>query len=98
MGAHLNMALDYARSKSGERIAMPKPFIRGSKISLIGAISSSGVEAAFYGEWATNAEIFYHFIENNLCPRLDKNNIVLLDNVPFHKDIRVKRSYQPGQK
>lgn len=92
MGAHLNMALDYARAKSGQRIAMPKPFIRGSKISLIGAISAKGVEAALYGEWATDADIFYHFIKNNLCPKLNKNNIVLLDNVSFHKNLQVEEA------
>ena len=90
MGAHLNMALDYARAKSGKRISMPKPFIRGSKISLIGAISTTGVEAALYGEWATDANIFYHFIQHDLCPTLTKDNIVLLDNVSFHKDARIE--------
>ena len=77
MGAHLNMTLDYARSKCGSRIAMPKPFIRGANISLIGAISTSGVEAALYGEWATNGEIFNQFIENALLPKLKPGNIVL---------------------
>ena len=59
MGAHLNMIMDYGRAKSGKRVAMPKPFVRGPKISLIGAISTTKVEAAFYGEWATDTNTFY---------------------------------------
>lgn len=92
MGAHLNMALDYARAKSGQRIAMPKPFIRGAKISVIGAVSATRVEAALYGEWATDTDIFYHFIKNNLCPKLKASNIVLLDNVSFHKNALIEEA------
>ncbi len=92
MGAHLNMTLDYARAKSGQRIAMPKPFVRGTKISVIGAVSAAGVEAALYGEWATATDIFYHFIKNDLCPKLKANNIVLLDNVSFHKNALIEEA------
>lgn len=92
MGAHLNLILHYAGAKSGQRISMPKPFIRGAKISLIGAISTTAVEAALYGEWATDANIFYHFIQHHLCPKLTKKHIVLLDNVAFHKDPRVEEA------
>jgi transposase len=89
MGAHLNMTQVYARAVGGQRIAMPKPFIRGAKLSVIGAISSTKVEAALYGEWATNGDIFYHFIEHCLLPQLKVNSIVLLDNVGFHKSEKV---------
>jgi len=89
MGAHLNMTLAYARAKCGQRIAMPQPFIRGTNISLIGAVSINRVEAAFYGEWAADGEIFNHFVENSLAPQLTPEHIVLLDNVGFHKSERV---------
>jgi hypothetical protein len=38
---------------------MPLPFNHGPQYSMIGAISINKVEAALYGEWATNGEIFY---------------------------------------
>lgn len=94
MGAHLNMTQAYARAIGGNRIAMPKPFIRGAKLSVIGAISSTKVEAALYGEWATDGDIFCHFIENSLLPQLKPDNIVLLDNVSFHKSDRVIKAIQ----
>lgn len=84
-GCYLNMILDYARANSGERISMAVPFIRGTKISLIGAISSHGVEAAVYGQWNTNGEIFLTFIKEQLLPKLTGGNIIIMDNVQFHK-------------
>lgn len=91
MGAHLNMTLEYARAVAGTRISMPKPFIRGEKISLIGAISINKIEAAMYGNWATDGEIFTHFIENDLLPILRPEHIVLFDNVGFHKSMQVRK-------
>ena len=84
------MSLDYARALKGERVNLPKPFIRGSKISLIGAISTENVEAALYGEWSTNGNIFEHFLEHSLVPKLTSEHIVLMDNVGFHKNERVR--------
>jgi len=83
-GANLRMTSRYARAEGGRRIKMPVPCKRGPQISIIGAISTEKVEAALYGEWATNGEIFLSFIENCLAPKLKKNQIVIMDNVKFH--------------
>jgi hypothetical protein len=56
-GANLRMSSVYARIEGGQRIKMPIPFERGPQFSMIGAISVNRVEAALYGEWATNGEI-----------------------------------------
>jgi len=85
---HLNMTLEYGRAVKGQRVNLPKPFVRGSKFSLIGAISTKSVEAALYGEWSTNGNIFEHFLEHSLAPKLTPENIVLMDNVGFHKSER----------
>ena len=83
-GANLRMTSRYARAEGGSRIKMPVPCNRGPQLSIIGAISTKKVEAALYGEWATNGEIFLSFIEDCLVPRLKKNQIVIMDNVKFH--------------
>ena len=57
-GANLQMASAYGRAMGGQRVKMPIPFKRGKQLSMISAISTSKVEAAFYGEWATNGEFF----------------------------------------
>lgn len=83
-GANLRMESTYARVEGGQRIKMPVPHNRGPQISMIGAISTNKVEAALYGEWATNGEIFLTFIEKQLLPQLKKEHIVIMDNVKFH--------------
>jgi transposase len=83
-GANLRMASSYARAEGGERIKMPVPCDRGPQISMIGAISTRKVEAALYGEWATNGEIFLTFIEESLLPQLKSGHVVIMDNVKFH--------------
>jgi hypothetical protein len=83
-GANLRMSSSYARSEGGERIKMPIPFDHGPQFSMIGAISANRVEAALYGKWATNGDIFHAFIEKSLLPQLKPKHIVIMDNVRFH--------------
>lgn len=80
------MCLPYARAYKGQRVSMPKPFNRGSRLSLIGAISTTNVEAALYGEWATNGTIFQQFLTQALAPKLSSEHVVLMDNIAFHKN------------
>lgn len=84
-GAHLGLASLYGRSQPGERIKMPVPLNKGVRLSMIAAISTQRVEAALYGSWSTNQEIFKAFIEEHLAPELKQGQIVIMDNIPFHK-------------
>ena len=51
---------------------------------MIGVVTCSKVLAAMYGEWATNTDIFDHFVEYHLCPALKSEHVVVLDNISFH--------------
>ncbi len=84
-GANLQMAPLYGRGYGGERVAEVVPFNRGSSLTMLSAISFTKIEAALYGEWATNGEIFLEFIEKCLCPVLQSRHVVIMDNVAFHK-------------
>ena len=84
----------YARAIGGDRIKMPKPFIRGRNISIIGAIGFDNILAALYGEWATDGDIFLTFIEKHLVPHLKSHHIVILDNIRFHKTEQVKMAIE----
>jgi transposase len=86
------MALRYGRGYRGERVISAVPLIRGNRMTLIGAVSVERVVAALYGEWAANGEIFLHFIEKCLCPVLKKGNVVVMDNVAFHKISGIKEA------
>jgi len=85
-GSDLKMASDYARSHGGERAKAPKPHISGSKFSIIGAISTTCIEAAMYVKAAVNLEIFETFVEKFLNPKLSAGKYVVMDNINFHKN------------
>ena len=88
------MCRNYARAMGGNRIKMPKPFIRGSNFSIISAVGFDEVIAALYGQWATDGEIFLVFIEECLVPHLKPYHVVILDNVRFHKIDSVKAAIE----
>ncbi len=93
-GANLALARLYARAIGGQRIKCPIPTIRGTKFSIISAVTCDNVLAAMYGEWATDTEIFTHFITEELCPKLIPSHTVLMDNINFHKSPTVKEAIQ----
>jgi len=93
-GANLSMCRSYARAIGGERIKYACPYSKGNKHSIIGAVSTSGVEAALYGEWSTDGNIFLNFVKRLLVPRLGRGKIVIMDNVSFHKVVGVKEAIE----
>lgn len=84
----------YGRGLPGERISVFAPYGRKTNMTMISAISIKQVEAALYGEWAANGEIFLHFIENCLCPVIKKRHVVVMDNVPFHLNDNIRRAIE----
>jgi transposase len=88
------MAPLYGRCYGGERIMKAVPFNRGRTFTMLSAISFTKVEAALYGEWAANGELFLAFIEKCLCPVLQNRHVVIMDNVAFHKIYGVKEAIE----
>jgi len=88
-GAHLGMTSLYGSALAGQRVKCASPLNKGLRISIIAAISIRGVEAALYGNWATDTTIFKQFIEKQLLPRLSTNSLVIYDNISFHKNKEV---------
>ena len=70
----------------GERIKSAVPYARGHAYSVLSAIGLDEIKASLYGEWAVNGEIFTAFIISCLVPMLKKGDIVIMDNVNFHKN------------
>ena len=89
-GANLSFCRSYARAMGGDRVKYACPYPRGNKYTMIGAISVSSVEAALYGEWSADSEIFLEFVKRQLVPELSYGKVVIVDNVSFHKVAEVK--------
>jgi transposase len=85
MGVLLGLKRTHARAVPGERAYDFKPFYRGSKVSVIGAISISKVLAVMTLDNSMDAASFRVYVSKFLVPQLWQGAVVVMDNLPAHK-------------
>jgi transposase len=85
MGVLLGLTRTHARSLSGKRVYDFKPFYRGAKVTVIGAISLTKVVALMTLNGSMDSVAFKVFIEHFLVPNLWAGAVVVMDNLPAHK-------------
>lgn len=91
MGVLLGLSRTHARSLRGQRAYDSKPFYRGAKVSVIGAISLKRVLGVMSLEGSMDGDAFAVFVEQCLVPELWVGAVVVMDNLPAHKGERIKR-------
>ncbi len=84
-GFKLGQTPEFARAEGGARAISAEPKNMGKNITLIAAMSVVGVIAAMYCTCTLNGEGFLTFIESFLLPALTAGQILIMDNVSFHK-------------
>lgn len=85
MGILRGLRRTHARSYYGSRVYDFKPFYRGSKVTVIGAIRLKKVLAVMTLNGSMNGKAFQVFVEKFLLPQLWEGAVVVMDNVPAHK-------------
>lgn len=85
MGVLLGLARTNARATPGDRAYDFKPFYRGSKVSVIGAVTSSKILAVMTIDNSMNSDVFEVYISKLLVPQLWPGAVVVMDNLPAHK-------------
>jgi len=80
----------YARAPRGERARGSVPRNHGTPTTLLAALSREGLGAAMTLEGAANTEAFAVYLRELLCPTLRPGQIVIVDNVSFHRADRVR--------
>ncbi|MBW4568770.1 MAG: transposase [Tolypothrix carrinoi HA7290-LM1] len=85
MGVLLGFTRTHARSVYGSRTYDFKPFYRGAKVTVIGAISLKQVLAVMTLNGSMNGNVFKVFVQKCLLPQLWEGAVVVMDNVPAHK-------------
>ena len=85
-GVLLGLTRTHARSPRGSRAYDLKPFYRGAKVTVIGAISLTGVVALMTLDGAMDGDAFQVFIEKCLVPQLWAGAVVVMDNLLFSQD------------
>ena len=89
-GVMLGLTRTYARSPCGSRVYDLKPFYRGARVTVIGAISLTGVVALMTLDGAMDGNAFKVFIKQCLLPQLWSGAVVVMDNLPAHKLAAIK--------
>ena len=84
-GLCARLARTHARSQRGTRVGGIKPFYRGAKVTVIGAITLKKVLAVITMDDSMDGAAFAVFIEQFLGPHLWQGAVVGLDNLPAHK-------------
>src|SRR4028118_1956591 len=85
MGVLLGLTRTHARSPQGTRVYDLKPFYRGAKVTVIGAISLKQVLAVMTLNGSMDGNAFEVFIQHCLVPQLWAGAVVVMDNLPAHK-------------
>lgn len=75
----------YAYALKGQRVYGLVAGKRRPRTSLIAARIGESFEEPFLFQGTCNANVFNAGLERQLCPRLNENHVVVMDNVPFHK-------------
>lgn len=84
-GVNLALTRLYGRAPRGERAIGSTPINYGQNLTLIGALSSNGLDALLAIEGATDGEVFRAYTQRVLCPTLRPGDIVVMDNLGAHK-------------
>lgn len=80
----------YGWSLKGERLQGLEPKNTGRQITVVGAITLAGVIAAMWCSCTFAGDSYEAFLVHHLYSKLQPGNIVIMDNVPFHKTASVK--------
>jgi transposase len=84
-GVTTSMTRLYGRAPKGQRVPEAVPHGHWKGMTILGALSLTGMQAAMTVDAATDADIFATFLEQVLGPTLRPGQVVLLDNLPAHK-------------
>jgi transposase len=84
-GATTNMTRGYGRAPRGQRVQEGTPAGHWRTLTLLGAMSYSGLIATMTIPEPTDGDIFLAYVEQVLCPRLQPGQVVIMDNLAAHK-------------
>jgi transposase len=82
----------YGRAPRGERVLGRAPQNYGQNVTILGALSYTGLEAVMTVEGATDADVFRAYVHEVLCPTLREGDVVVADNLSAHKAAGVQEA------
>jgi transposase len=91
-GANTSMTRLYGRAPVGERVYDSVPQGSWKTMTMVAALRSDTVTAPFMFEGATDTAAFGTYVEQVLVPQLRQGDVVVMDNLPTHKGLRIKKA------
>jgi transposase len=91
-GINLSMTRLYGRAPRGERALGSAPQNYGQNVTILGALSCTGLEAVMTIEGAADSDVFRAYLCEVLCPTLRVGDIVIADNLSAHKAAGVQEA------
>lgn len=92
-GSNVTMTRTHGRSPRGERVYGSAPHNRGKNLTVVGAISASGVVCHRALDGGVRGESFLAFVREVLLPALQPGDIVVMDNLSAHKTKAVRTAF-----
>jgi transposase len=90
-GIRTDLTRRYGRAPQGERVREAVPHGHWKVLTILGALTTKGVQASMTIEAATDTDVFLTFVQRVLGPTLRPGQIVVMDNLPAHKHRKVRR-------
>ncbi len=90
-GTHLGFTRRFGRARPGQRVVEGSPGHSGTHYTLVAALSLAGIQAPWILEGAMDGTAFDVYVKQVLVPTLRPGDIVLMDNLSFHKAPRIRR-------
>ena len=96
-GASTKMARLYGRSKRGTRCRAPIPHGHWKTTTFTAGLRLSGLTAPMVLDGPMNGAAFLAYVEQVLAPTLSPGDIVIMDNLPAHKPLAIKRAIEKAR-
>jgi transposase len=91
-GANITLAPRYGRAPRGERCPGRVPRNYGQNTTLFASLSlGAGLSSAMLLDGPADRAAFEAYVERVLCPTLQPGQIVIMDNLAVHKQVRIRR-------
>lgn len=84
-GSNLAMTRLYGRGERGARVIETVPQNYGENITMLATLSVAGITAPMTINGAVDGDVFKVYVEQVLCPTLETDDVVVMDNLPAHK-------------
>ena len=90
-GVTTEMTRRYGWAPRPERVSEAVPAGHWRTLTVLAALTTTGVLASMTIESPTDGDVFLAFVEQVLAPRLEPGHVVVLDNLSAHKVAGVRQ-------